>query len=93
MSTSRKPLVWAVFGFIIGGLLGGVGGYIVNDLTSRENPEVVEQMRQEQQRQENIDNLLKEIGSQPAGSSSPEKPEGAAPARNSSNSVGSGDGE
>ena len=40
----KKFVIFAI-GFALGGLFGGIGGYVINDLTSRENPEVVQQMQ------------------------------------------------
>lgn len=66
MAQSSRKLVWFFIGLVVGGLIGGIGGYVVNDLTSRENPEVVEEMRQDEQRQIDLDNALQQLGSEPA---------------------------
>lgn len=79
MSTSsKKPLLFLVIGLAIGGLLGGVGGYVINDLTSQENEEVMAEIEEEQQTQEELDDLFNEIGAQPRA---------AAPAEGSSTSL------
>lgn len=57
---SQGKLLWFFVGLLVGLGLGVLGGYILNDLTSRENPEVVEQMREEEQVQQNIDDLLRQ---------------------------------
>jgi gas vesicle protein len=75
MASSKKSIWWFLAGLVLGGLIGVVAGYVINDLTSKENPEVVEQMREEEQRQDDIDNLLDQLGSQsPDGASNPPTP-------------------
>lgn len=71
MANNSKALPF-VAGLAIGGLLGGIGGYVVNDLTSKENPEVMEEIRQTQQTQQELDQLFDDLGSSPpAGNAAP----------------------
>lgn len=72
MSQSSGKLIWFFIGLAIGGLLGGIGGYVANDLTSRENAEVVEEMRQEEQLQLDLDSALQQLGAEPVPMESPD---------------------
>jgi hypothetical protein len=46
----------AIFGAGLG--LGTVGGYVLNDLTSREDPNAIQQIRQELEQQQRLDDFF-----------------------------------
>lgn len=50
------------------GLVGGIVGYVVNDLTEKENAEVMTQIRQEQQLQQNLDDFFDQLAADGSGS-------------------------
>ncbi|MCB9531184.1 MAG: hypothetical protein H6700_05420 [Myxococcales bacterium] len=50
-----------VLGLAVGGLCGGIAGYVINDLTSRENPEVAADIQEQQQVQQNLDDFLQQL--------------------------------
>lgn len=63
---ARRPLLLGLaIGGLVGGLVGGIAGYVINDLTSRENPEVAAQIRQEQQVQANLDDFFDQLAAAP----------------------------
>lgn len=62
---SKGVILGFIGGLCIGGLAGGVGGYVINDLTSVENEEVVQQIEETHQTQDELDDLFNDLGSQP----------------------------
>lgn len=61
-------------GALSGGLVGGVAGYVINDLTSKENPEVMAEIEEEQQVQEDLEAFLNELGQAPPPAGSADTP-------------------
>lgn len=57
----KKTILVFVAGLGLGGLFGGIGGYVINDLTSKQNPEVVQQMQEEEALQEDLDDFLNQL--------------------------------
>jgi gas vesicle protein len=53
----RTILIFAA-GALAGGLVGGVAGYVINDLTSQENPEVVAEQQADAARQAELEAFL-----------------------------------
>lgn len=62
----QKPLIF-VAGAFLGGLFGGVAGYVINDLTERENPEVIQEIQAEQAQQEDFEDFLDQLAAAPPG--------------------------
>ncbi len=56
-------------GAVLGGLIGGVAGYVINDLTERENPEVIQEIEAEQAQQEEFEDFLDQLAATPPPSS------------------------
>lgn len=56
----RDILTFAA-GAVVGGLGGGVAGYVINDLTSQQNPVVVEQIEAHQQQQADMEAFLNSL--------------------------------
>ncbi len=65
MSAFSKPGVTFVAGLAVGGLLGGIGGFVVNDLSEREDPEAMQQIEEAEQVQEDLDDFFDSLGSAP----------------------------
>jgi gas vesicle protein len=54
----KRNILIFLAGSIVGGLVGGVAGYVINDLTSQENPEVVAQQEADAARQAELEAFL-----------------------------------
>lgn len=62
MASNTRPFVFgALVGGLVGGVIGGIAGYVINDLTSVENPEVVQQIQETQALQQNFDDFLNNL--------------------------------
>lgn len=57
----KKMIIPFVAGSFFGGLVGGVAGYVINDLTSQENEEVVAEIRETEERQASLDDFLNNL--------------------------------
>lgn len=57
----KSFIVPFLIGAVVGGLVGGVAGYVINDLTSRPNPEVVQEMQQAAAQQQSFDDFLNSL--------------------------------
>lgn len=68
MSNARTLASFAA-GAVLGGLVGGVAGYVLNDLTSRENPEVMAEIEAEQQLQDDFEAFLDQLAATPPAGS------------------------
>lgn len=66
MSALSKPGVTFVIGLAVGGLFGGIAGFVVNDLSEREDPEAMQQIEEAEQVQEDLDDFFNSLGSTPA---------------------------
>ena len=64
----NKLLIF-IFGFGAVGVTGGVAGYVVNDLTSQENPKVMEEIRAEEAQQDEFEDFLEGLAAEPPPSS------------------------
>ena len=72
-STSPRKKFW--IGFFVGGaifgLAGGVAGSTINDLLERENEEVMAEIQQAEERQQDFEAFLQELGEREPGSDEP----------------------
>ncbi|MFT6399182.1 MAG: hypothetical protein ACJAYU_003947 [Bradymonadia bacterium] len=60
----QKTLIF-IAGCFIGGLIGGVTGYVINDLTDRDNPEVMQEIEAEQAQQDEFEDFLDQLAATP----------------------------
>lgn len=65
MSTSKKPIISFVAGLAVGGLLGGIAGFVINDLSEKEDPEAMQEIEEAEQVQEDLDDFFDSLGTPP----------------------------
>ena len=66
MKTRTTYRLLILFVFFAGLGLGGVGGFFVNDYLERENPDAIQQIRQEFETQQNLDDFFAQQRTQQA---------------------------
>ncbi|MBN1945384.1 MAG: hypothetical protein JW797_06875 [Bradymonadales bacterium] len=58
MTTKSKIILLVALTFLLGLGLGGAGGFLLNDYLERENPDAVQQIRQEFETQNQLEELF-----------------------------------
>jgi hypothetical protein len=72
MSSPKRSFVFGLLaGLVVGGGAGLIGGYVINDLTSQENPEVVQQIEATEARQADFEAFLQGLPAPDAGAAAP----------------------
>ena len=69
-SSSKRPILVFVLGLAVGGLFGGIAGYVINDLTSKENEEVIAEIEDNEARQQSLEDQFSRMEAEAAATRS-----------------------